>query len=300
MMLFFARFAVLRLDFISDQIRRGLHDLFFGLGLVIFTIIGIRLIRYGAAWYLETQARDKDIVRLTPMVTSFERIAILILLVVMLSIGLAHFGINIGLLTIFILVIGVIVSLGAKDIISDAISGFVILIDQPFRVQDGIQIEDFGTWGDVIEIGNRTTRMLTRDNREVIIPNTKILNSRIINYTYPSPEFRMLVDLHIAYDTDLTKAKSVIYDAVRKVDGVLPDKEVEVLLFEFGPTARKLRVRWWVADYHQPLVKVDQVCMAIDTALDQAGIEIPITTYDLNVQMQSGISNPKNDSEQIT
>lgn len=66
-MLFFARFSVLRLDFISDQIRRGLHDLFFGLGLLILTIIGIRLIRYAAAWYLETQAGDKDIARLTPI-----------------------------------------------------------------------------------------------------------------------------------------------------------------------------------------------------------------------------------------
>jgi small-conductance mechanosensitive channel len=187
-------------------------------------------------------------------------------------------------------VIAGVVSFGAKDIIADAISGFVILIDQPFRVGDGIQIEDFGTWGDVVEIGNRTTRILTRDNREVIIPNTRMLNSRIVNYTYPSPDFRMHVDLHIAYDTDLNKARQVIRNAVEKLEIALPSKKVEVLLIDFGPTARRIRVRWWVADYHQPFVKVDMVTSVIDAALDQAGIEIPITTYDLNVNLESATS----------
>jgi small-conductance mechanosensitive channel len=214
----------------------------------------------------------------------------MVLLVILLSIGLAHFGINLGALTITILVLAVVLSLGAQDVIKDAISGFVILIDQPFRVHDGIKIEDYGTWGDVVEIGTRTTRILTRDNREVIVPNTRILNSRIINYTRPDPAVRMDVDLHIAYESDLEKAGQVIVEALRKVDIVLQERDVEVLLIDFGDTARKLRVRWWVADYHQPWLKVDKVCRAIDAALDQAGIEIPITVYDLNVHMEDSSS----------
>jgi small-conductance mechanosensitive channel len=218
----------------------------------------------------------------------------------MLSVGLSHFGINLGVLSITILVLAVVISLGAKDVISDAISGFVILIDQPFRIHDGIKIEDYGTWGDVVEIGTRTTRIITRDNREVIIPNTRILNSRIINYTFPNPEVRMQVDLHIAYDSDLEKVERVIVEAVRQVDTVLPERDVEVLFVDFGDTARKMRVRWWIADYHQPWPKVDKVCRAIDSALDQAGIEIPITTYDLNIRRELGNTTPeeKNQVEQ--
>jgi small-conductance mechanosensitive channel len=84
----------------------------------------------------------------------------------------------------------------------------------------------------------------------------------------------------------------VIVEAVRKVDTVLPEKNVEVLFVDFGDTARKMRVRWWIADYHQPWPKVDKVCRAIDTALDQAGIKIPITTYDLNIRKEQSPNTP--------
>ncbi|MGD9092482.1 MAG: mechanosensitive ion channel [Anaerolineales bacterium] len=285
--LYVTRFAVFRLDFLSDVFRKMLEDVFFGLGLVVFATIGHRLIKYGADWYKANLESDEERLRLTPLIMSVQRILNLILMIILLSIGLSHFGINLGVLSIAVLVLALILSLGAKDVISDAISGFVIIIDQPFRVNDGIKIEDYGTWGDVVAIGTRTTRILTRDNREVIIPNTRLLNSRIINYTYPSPEVRMQVELHIAYDSDLDEASRVIVDALNKVEVVLPDKGVEVLLVDFSDTARKLLVRWWVADYHQPWKKVDMVCRAIDAALDEAGIEIPITVYDLNVRMES-------------
>lgn len=286
--LFFTRYAFLRLDFLRDSFRKMSDDLFFLLGLVIITTIGIRLVRYWAAWYKDNLKKDEDRVRLAPVIMSVERILILVILVLMLSVGLSHFGINLGALTITILILALILSLGAKDTITDAISGFVILIDQPFRVHDGIQIKELDTWGDVIEIGTRTTRVLTRDNREVIIPNTRMLNSQVVNYTYPDTKYRMQVDLRIAYASDLEKARQVILNTVRQVDGILPDKEVEVIFVEFGDTARNMRVRWWVADYHQDYEVLNKVCTVIDAALNKAGIEIPITAYDLKVRMQSG------------
>ena len=289
--LFFTRFAVHRLDFLSDAFRKIMDDVFFGLGLVLFTTIGLKLIKYGTEWYKDNLKNDEERLRLNPVIMSVRRILDLVLLIIMLSIGLSHFGIDIGVLSISILVLAVILSLGAKDAISDAISGFVILLDQPFRVHDGIQIKELDAWGDVLRIGTRTTQILTRDNREVIIPNSKMLNSQVINYTYPSPEYRMQVDLHIAYHSDLELTRQVLLDALSKVDGILPEKEVEILFIDFGDTARKIRVRWWVADYHQDYAVLNKVCTAIDVALDHAGIEIPITTYDLNVSMQSGKTN---------
>jgi small-conductance mechanosensitive channel len=284
--LFFARFALLRLDFLSEGIRKALEDIFFVLGLVIITAISVRLINQVAIWYKSSLPSEDEHLRLNPVIMAVQRSAILFLLVLMLSIGLAHFGINLGVLSITILVMAVILSLGAKDAISDAISGFIILLDQPFRVHDGIQIKEFDTWGDVIQIGTRTTRVLTRDNREVIIPNTRMLNSVVVNYTYPDPEYRMQVDLNISYDTDLDQVSHVIEDALKEVDVVVQSKDVEILLIDFGDTARKIRVRWWVDDYHQPWIKKNKVSRAIDSALDQAGIEIPITTYDLNIRKE--------------
>ena len=113
-----------------------------------------------------------------------------------------------------------------------------------------------------------------------------MLKSQLVNYTLPDPTFRMEVDLRIAYHADLEKARQVITDALGKVDGVLPEKPVEVLFIGFSDTARHLRVRWWVANYHLQYPMLDRVCTDIDYALNRTGIEIPITTYDLNVKMQ--------------
>jgi MscS family membrane protein len=287
--LFLARNAILRLDFLSDALRKSLEDLFFVLFLVTFTVIGLRLIKYGAEWYRDSISSDPEKARLDPIISAVRRSLAVVWLIVMISIGLTHFGINLGVLSITVLALAVIFSLGAKDTISDAISGFVILVDQPFRVNDGIQITEFDTWGDVIRIGMRKTQILTRDNREVIIPNTKLLDSRIINYTYPDPSYRMQVDLRIAFDADLEKARQVIINAVMGVDVVLPDKPVEALYIGFGDTARHIRVRWWVADYHMHYPMLDHICTAIDAALNRAGIEIHIETYDLNVAMKNGL-----------
>ena len=139
-----------------------------------------------------------------------------------------------------------------------------------------------------MEIGTRATRILTRDYREVIIPNSKILNSQVVNYTYPDPAFRMEVDLRIAYDSDLEKARQVVVETLRNTDRVLAEKKIEFMYIGFKDTARHIRVRWWVADYHLQWPMLDTVCTTIDLALNQAGIEIPIATYDLNVNMEDG------------
>lgn len=288
--LFITRYAVLRLDFLSEEIRTIIADIFFALGLVIISTIGIRMINLAADWYKDSLPDDDERLRMNPVISAAKRSSMLVLLVIMLSIGLAHFGINLGVLSITVLVAALIISFGAKDAISDAISGFIILLDQPFRVHDGIQIRDTDTWGDVQKIGTRTTRILTHDNREVIIPNTKMLNSHVTNYTYPDPEYRMQVDLHIAYGSDLEKARQVIADTLKEVDGVLTDKGVEVLFIDFGNSARKMRVRWWISDYHQDWDVRNKVCTAIDAALESSGIDIPITSYDLNVKMEGNRS----------
>ena len=74
---------------------------------------------------------------------------------------------------------------------SDAINGFLILMDEPFRIGDRIEIRDLDTWGDVVDIGLRTTRILTLDNRMVILPNSKIGKSQIVNYSFPDPKYRV-------------------------------------------------------------------------------------------------------------
>lgn len=189
-------------------------------------------------------------------------------------------------LAIALLICGVILYLGAKGIIADFVAGFIILLDQPYRINDAILIKELDTWGVVLEIGTRTTRIRTGDNREVIVPNSQINESQVINYTYPDPRFRVTTDIGVAYGSDLDQMYIVIEDTVRGVEGVLPDKPVDIFFLKFGDSTRTVRVRWWIDSYTKENPILDKVNAALETAFGQAGIDMPFDTYNLNVKMQ--------------
>jgi small-conductance mechanosensitive channel len=286
LLVFFTRFAVLRLDFLSVGLRTAADDFFFVVQLVLLSIIAIRLINYTLDRYIASVDKKDDQDKLAPVIKTAQRLGDFVVLIIAGSVGISHFGVGGSSLAAALIVIGVIIYLGAKGIISDFVAGFIILIDQPYRVGDGILLKDLDTWGDVLQIGTRTTRIKTKDNREVIIPNSQISQSQVINYTYPDPRYRVQTDIGVAYGTDFDQMRQVIEQAVRGLDGVLADKPVEALFIEYGDSTRTIRVRWWVEDYHKERHMIDKVNTALEVALDKAGIDMPFDTYNLNVAMQ--------------
>jgi small-conductance mechanosensitive channel len=286
LLVFFTRFAVLRLNFLSVGLRTATDDLFFVVQLVLLSIIAIRLINYTLDRYIASVDKKDDQDKLAPVIKTAQRLGDFVVLIIAGSIGVSHFGVGGSSLAAAMLFIGVIIYLGAKGIISDFVAGFIILIDQPFRVGDGILLKDLDTWGDVLQIGTRTTRIKTKDNREVIIPNSQISQSQVINYTYPDPKYRVQTDIGVAYGTDFDQMRQVLEQAVRGLDGVLADKPVEALFIAYGDSTRTIRVRWWVEDYHKERHMIDKVNAALEVALDKAGIDMPFDTYNLNVKMQ--------------
>jgi small-conductance mechanosensitive channel len=187
---------------------------------------------------------------------------------------------------------GLAISLAAKDTIADVIAGFIVLVDQPYRVGDRIEIEEIDTWGDVVDIGLRTTRIRTRDNRMVIVPNSVIGKNQVINYTFPDPQYRIQTHVGIAYGTDIETARRVLCEAVRRVEGVLPDKPVDALYVEMGDTAMVFRVRWWIESYRDTRQMFDKVHTALQHAVDAAGIDCPFPTQTLNLQFASQTAQP--------
>jgi small-conductance mechanosensitive channel len=199
---------------------------------------------------------------------------------------LDHFGISITAMTAALGIGGLAISLAAQDTIADAIAGILILVDQPFRIGDRIEIQEIDTWGDVVAIGLRTTRIRTRDNRLVIVPNSKIGSGTVVNYTYPDPNYRIQIEIGIGYGEDIDRVREVIQDAVSKVEGVNPDYPVDALFLEFGPTDMIFRVRWWIDSYFDTRRMFDKVNQAMYQALESEGIEMPFTTYDVNIRME--------------
>ena len=209
----------------------------------------------------------------------------IVLIVLFATVLLGLFGISIGVAAAALGLGGLAISLAAQDTLADTISGFTILIDRPFRIGDRIEISGLGTWGDVIEIGTRTTRIRTRDNRMVIVPNSTIAKSQVVNYTFPDPRYRVQMDITISHGMDIEKTRRIIVDTVSQVQGVLKDRPVDALYNEMGESAMSFRVRWWIESYEDTRRVYDRVNTALRVALDEASIKMPISTYVMDLKI---------------
>ncbi len=138
----------------------------------------------------------------------------------------------------------------------------------------------------MVDIGLRTTRIRTRDNRLVIVPNSTIGSNQVVNYTYPDPRYRIQTHVSVAYGTEIETARRLIVETVQKVEGVLQEEPVDALYIEMGDSAMIFRVRWWIESYEDTRRMFDRVHTTLQQALDEAGIESPFPTQTLNVQLE--------------
>jgi small-conductance mechanosensitive channel len=197
---------------------------------------------------------------------------------------LSYFEINITAMVTTLGIGSLALALAAQSALEDSISGFLIMMDQPFRIGDRIELMDLDTWGDVVDIGLRSTRIRTRDNRMVVVPNSVIGKSLVVNYAYPNDQYRLEIHVGVAYGTKIEKARQVMIETVQKVDGVLPDRPVEALFLEFGESALIFRVRWWLESYVDTRRMFDRVNTALYNALDKENIQLPFPQLDVNVK----------------
>jgi MscS family membrane protein len=279
------RRATTRLTFVGAGPKTFLLDVYFIVSLVLIVVITFRLIGLAddvAHRYLRETDREVELEGVTVMLT---RVARVTTAAVGLIILLTHFGVNVTALTAALGLGGLAITLAAQDTISDMIAGVIILFDRPFRVGDRIEIQAADTWGDVLDIGLRTTRIRTRDNRVVIVPNSTISSNRVMNYSYPDPSYRSEIQLSVGYDTDLEVARNLIVDTIRGVDGVLASKPIDALYIEMGDSGIIFRVRWWIGTYEVFRTNSDQVHTALQAAFDQAGIAFAPKTQSVNLQV---------------
>jgi small-conductance mechanosensitive channel len=248
----------------------------------------LALIKFAAGQYKARLTTEADQERLDPVITAARRFVGFMVLIVALSIALSHFGIDMNTLFIVLIITGIVISMAGNAVVSDALSGFIILVDQPFRVGDSIYIQDLDTWGDVLKIGERTTRIVTKDNRELIVPNSTMAKSPILNYTYPDTKYRLQTDIELAYGNDIEAIRKTATKAVRSVKDVLDDEPVNVYFLAFDASKRKMRVRWWIASFHNEYPVLDEVNAALEEAFAKAHIDLPSGTYDVNIQRAKG------------
>jgi small-conductance mechanosensitive channel len=285
------QFATERLPFVAANFKQTLNQIYFVLYLYFISAALWRLLDVALDWYGQRRAQaGTDVSVFLKISRNFVRV---LLIAVIASILLNHFGINITALIAILGIGGLALSLAAQDTLADAINGFIILFDRPFRVGDRIEINELNTWGDVIEIGMRTTRIQTRDNRMVVVPNSKIGKSQIVNYSYPDPHYRLQLDFLVSDAHDLEEIRAIMMDAVRGVEGILTDQPVQALVQEIGDGSLRFRLRWWIPSYTDTRHISDKVNTAVYYALKRSEIKLASDSYDLNVSLNSaGVESP--------
>jgi len=278
--------GTLRLNFIDVTVKEWLNRFYTAIYVLAITIIVWRLIDITMLWYKNEVEPKRDQNQVDTLLILLHRGARIILVTISLTMLLSLYGINVNALIAALGIGGLAISLAAQDTLSNIISGVMIMLDQPFRVGDRIEIQGLGTWGDVVEIGLRTTRVRTRDNRLVIVPNNRISTDQVINYTFPDPQYRVQFEIGVGYGQDVEKVRKIIVDTVRGVKGVLQDKPVDALYVKMGESAMIFRIRWWIESYVDTRRMFDSVNTALQDKLDQAGIVLPFNTYNVNIQQK--------------
>ena len=149
-------------------------------------------------------------------------------------------------------------------------------------VDNGTMVD---TWATVVNIGLRTSVLLTQQNVEIIVPNSTIGNNRVVNHSYPDSRLRLQTHVEIAFGADVERTRQVLIGAVRQVDGVLADEPVDALYIEVGDSGMIFRLRWWTYYYRDPEESFDSVHTAVHKALAEEGIESPYPRQTLDVDI---------------
>lgn len=164
----------------------------------------------------------------------------------------------------------------------DIISGILMILDQSLHVGDIIEVD--GKVGQVREIRLRNTRMVTRNDRVMVIPNSKFMTDVLFNWTQNSKINREQVDVGVAYGSDVQLVKNILENCVRDVVGVVKDKQVLVLFEDFADSSLNFSVYFYVDNgMKSPNIK-SEIRFKIDKAFRENNIAIPFPQRDIHIK----------------
>ena len=267
--------------------------------IIILTTIAIRIVRTITSHAIETIAeknRQNDFNQtLSPLIN---RIITIVVIAFSAIVVMEHFNYNATSLLTILGASSLALGLAAQDTISNMISGFIIMIDRPFRVGDRVKIPT-GEAGDIYEIGLRSTKILDVDNNMLIVPNNELIKTKIVNYAYPANEIRVIVEVGVAYGSNVAQVKQVMNTIAKKHPLVLKEPVPDSFLMSFGDSALLFRLVCRVATFQDQFVVGENLRVQIYEKFNELKIEIPFPqrvihhTYENTNALQSSSKRKK-------
>jgi len=189
-------------------------------------------------------------------------------------------------------ILGLAIGFAAKDTLANLFAGVFILADAPYKLGDYIVIES-GERGKVVEIGMRSTRILTRDDIEIVVPNSAIANGKVINESGPVYQRRIRIKVGVSYDSDIDLVEKVLHEVAKGNSDVSKHPEPRVRFRSFGDSSLDYELLVWVADPEWRGRVKHELNTATFKGFAAAGIAIPFPQRDLHMIPPSPEENPK-------
>ncbi len=180
-------------------------------------------------------------------------------------------------------ILGIAIGFAARDTLANLFAGVSIVADAPYKIGDYVNL-DSGERGKVIAVGLRSTRILTRDDLEITIPNAVIANSRIINESGgPTPLSRLRVSVGVAYGSDVHAVCQILEELARRHEKVVKDPAPRARMRAFGDSSLNFDLLCWIADPEQRGLISHELYLAINDAFAAHNISIPFPQRDVHV-----------------
>ncbi|MBX4950557.1 mechanosensitive ion channel family protein [Rhizobium binae] len=214
------------------------------------------------------------------------------LIIIAGAIALSATGVDLTALTIFSGAVGVGIGFGLQKVVSNFISGIIILIDKSIKPGDTITLGD--TFGSIRDLRSRFVSVITRDGKEYLIPNEDFISQQVVNWSFSSDYVRIDVDFGTSYDSDPHQVVKLAIATASTVPRVANQYKPPVCwLTAFGASSLDFRLRFWISDPANGLTNVrGQVLMALWDAFKKAGVSIPFPHHEIIMKSPIEIKQP--------
>ncbi len=273
-----------------ESIGFTVGDMKLNLFSVIKAVAILMILLRGVHWIGDLMERKlSDVTELTAstrlMLTKSINMALIFLVTL---VALNSVGIDLSALAFFSGAIGLGVGFGLQKIVGNFVSGLILLSDKSVKPGDVVQLSD--VYGYVKHMGGRCVSVVTRDEKEYLIPNEDLITNQVVNWSHSSKRIRIRVPVGISYNADPHKAMKLLEKATEGVERVLDDPAPKCLLVGFGDNSVDLQLRFWIQDPQNGMANVTSVVMLkMWDILKENGIEIPYPQRDVHLDAASAL-----------
>ncbi|WP_455372249.1 mechanosensitive ion channel domain-containing protein [Limibacillus halophilus] len=196
--------------------------------------------------------------------------------------AVATLGLDLSNLAIVAGALSVGIGFGLQNVVNNFVSGLLILIERPVKVGDWIKVA--GYEGTVKRISVRSTEIETFDRAEVIVPNSELVSSPVLNWTHKTRIVRIIVPVGVAYGSDTELVRDLLFKCAKGHKDVLSYPAPQVLFAAFGDSSLNFELRVYARDTDYYLTLINDMHFAIDKAFRENGVEIPFPQRDLHLR----------------